>query len=213
MLFLYRMHSLRNCAQFQKQQQQFSVLEGTRGAEKLISIIDVASEKRVSARRHGSSRSGRTTVKITYVPSDYERHLFCLLCKCAEFQGEEWVQRCGTYSVWFPECYVGFEAVCFAATEMLYNFVHCCIESESGYLSRYSYGLDGSDSIPGMARFISPQRPDRLWGPPSLLSNGYRGRFAGGVRRSGRKADHSSASSAEVVNDGAIPPLPDVVMV
>jgi hypothetical protein len=33
------------------------------------------------------------------------------------------------------------------------------------------YGLDGRDSIPGRdKRFIStPQRPDRLWGPPSLL--------------------------------------------
>jgi len=28
--------------------------------------------------------------------------------------------------------------------------------------------------------FYSPPRPDRLWGPPSLLSNGYRGFFHGG---------------------------------
>jgi hypothetical protein len=38
------------------------------------------------------------------------------------------------------------------------------------------YGLDGPGSIPGNARFFSsPQRPDRLWHPASLLSNGYRG--------------------------------------
>jgi hypothetical protein len=38
------------------------------------------------------------------------------------------------------------------------------------------YMLDGPGSIPGSARFlISPQRPDRLCGPLSLLSNGYRG--------------------------------------
>jgi hypothetical protein len=31
--------------------------------------------------------------------------------------------------------------------------------------------------IPGRGKrfFSSPQRPDRLWDPPSLLSNGYRG--------------------------------------
>jgi hypothetical protein len=33
------------------------------------------------------------------------------------------------------------------------------------------YGLDGLGSILGSARFVSSlQRPDRLWGPPSLLS-------------------------------------------
>jgi hypothetical protein len=41
------------------------------------------------------------------------------------------------------------------------------------------YRLDGRGvgvRFPGEARFFSsPRRPDRLWGPPSLLSNGYRG--------------------------------------
>jgi hypothetical protein len=33
-----------------------------------------------------------------------------------------------------------------------------------------SYGLDSSGSIPGRERFFSsPQRPDQLWGPESLL--------------------------------------------
>jgi hypothetical protein len=36
------------------------------------------------------------------------------------------------------------------------------------------YGLDSPGSIPGMARcFSSPQCPDQLWGPPSLLPTGY----------------------------------------
>jgi hypothetical protein len=34
------------------------------------------------------------------------------------------------------------------------------------------YGLDGPGLIPGSVKyFSSPDRPDRLWDPPSLLSN------------------------------------------
>jgi hypothetical protein len=37
------------------------------------------------------------------------------------------------------------------------------------------YGLNGPCSIPGSARFSSsPQRPHRLWDPPSLLSSVHR---------------------------------------
>ena len=43
------------------------------------------------------------------------------------------------------------------------------------------YGLDGPGSNPGGTRFSA--RPDRPWGPPSLLYNGYRV-FPGG--RGGR---------------------------
>jgi hypothetical protein len=45
--------------------------------------------------------------------------------------------------------------------------------------------------------FSSPPRPERLWGPPSLLSNGYQVLFSLGVKRPGREAGHSSPSSAE----------------
>jgi hypothetical protein len=41
--------------------------------------------------------------------------------------------------------------------------------------------------------------PDRPWGPPSLLYNGYRV-FPGGKLRPGRDADPSPPSSAEVKN-------------
>jgi hypothetical protein len=41
----------------------------------------------------------------------------------------------------------------------------------------------------------------RLWGPPSLLSNGYRVPFPGAKVRSGREADHLPPSSADVENE------------
>jgi len=61
------------------------------------------------------------------------------------------------------------------------------------------YELDG----PGIesrweARFSA--RPDRPWGPPSLLYNGD-WVFPGGKVRPGRAADHSPPSSAEVLEE------------
>jgi hypothetical protein len=43
----------------------------------------------------------------------------------------------------------------------------------------FAYGLDDGGSSPGRGWefFSSPPRPDRLWDPPSLLSNGYRRLF------------------------------------
>src|SRR5215470_11895666 len=52
------------------------------------------------------------------------------------------------------------------------------------------------DRIPVGTRFSA--RPDRPWGPPSLLYNGYRV-FPGGKVRPRRAADHSSPSSAAVM--------------
>jgi hypothetical protein len=60
----------------------------------------------------------------------------------------------------------------------------------------------------GARFFSSPQRPDQLWCPPTLLSNWYCGLFPQGVKRPGREADHSPPSSADIKNGGAIPSLP-----
>jgi hypothetical protein len=69
----------------------------------------------------------------------------------------------------------------------------------------YIDGLDGWGSIPsrGMRFFCILQGPDWLWGPPSLLSNGHWG-------QPGHEDDHSPLYTAEVMNGGAIPPLPHI---
>jgi hypothetical protein len=77
------------------------------------------------------------------------------------------------------------------------------LSEDPGYRSRYSDCLRagrsrGRSSSPGRVRiFSSPYRPDRLLGPPSLLTNGYRGLFPG-VKGQGHEADHSPSASAEV---------------
>jgi hypothetical protein len=70
-----------------------------------------------------------------------------------------------------------------------------------GRLSMFNVNtlIGGSNPDTGWEFFSLPPRPDRLWNPPSLLSNVYYGFFPG-VKRPGREADHSVPFSAEVKN-------------
>ena len=61
------------------------------------------------------------------------------------------------------------------------------------------YGLDGPGSNPGGDE-IFRTRPDRPWGPPGLLYNGYR-IFPWGKVGPGRAAVHSPPSSAAVMEE------------
>jgi hypothetical protein len=63
---------------------------------------------------------------------------------------------------------------------------------------RYLCYYNVRESNPEGARFSA--RPDRSWGPPSLLYIGYRV-FPGGKVRPGRAAVHSPHSSAEVLEE------------
>jgi hypothetical protein len=67
------------------------------------------------------------------------------------------------------------------------------------------YEMNGQNSIPGSGkRFFSvPQRPDRLLRPNQWVQRAI---FLG-VKCPGREADYSHPSSAEVKNDGAVPPF------
>jgi hypothetical protein len=56
----------------------------------------------------------------------------------------------------------------------------------------------GVRALVGAGIFISPCRPDRLSGPPSLLSNGYGGVLSLSLMLPGREADHSLPTPAEV---------------
>jgi hypothetical protein len=49
---------------------------------------------------------------------------------------------------------------------------------------------------------LTLDRIDQLWGPPTLLFDGYRGSFSG-VRRPRREMGHSSPSSAEDKNESS----------
>jgi hypothetical protein len=67
----------------------------------------------------------------------------------------------------------------------------------------------GSSLGRGWEFFSLPSRPDRLWGPPSLLSSGYQGMLCLRVKRPEREADHSPPSSSEIKNawnDTSTPP-------
>jgi hypothetical protein len=56
--------------------------------------------------------------------------------------------------------------------------------------------------------FSASQRPDRLRDPKNLLIHWAQETLSPGVKGARREADYSPASSAEVKNVVAIPPLP-----
>jgi hypothetical protein len=69
--------------------------------------------------------------------------------------------------------------------------------AQSSIVTRLRVGWPGFDFRQWLEFFFSlPPQPDRLWGPPSLLSNRYRGFFPLGVNRPGVESDHSPPSSA-----------------
>jgi hypothetical protein len=69
-------------------------------------------------------------------------------------------------------------------------------------LKLLGYGIDDRGSIPGGGRdFFSSSPPsNRLWGPPSLVSNGVLGAPFPGIKRPEREADYSLPSNAEINN-------------
>jgi hypothetical protein len=79
----------------------------------------------------------------------------------------------------------------------LYIYMYMCGPGSSVGIAT-DYGLDCPGSNPGGEIFHTCL--DQPWGPRSLLDNGYRV-FPGGKVWQGRDADHSSPSSAKVMEE------------
>jgi hypothetical protein len=83
-----------------------------------------------------------------------------------------------------------------------------CVQYNSSVGIATGYGLDGRGSIPGRDKmFLFPIAP-RALGPTQFPIQWVPGALSSGIKRSGREDDHSSPSSVEVKDDGAIPLLP-----
>jgi hypothetical protein len=81
------------------------------------------------------------------------------------------------------------------------NIIACIVACNNIYIYiniRLTTGWTVRGSNAGGARFTA--RPDRPWGQPSLLYNGYRV-FPGGKVRLERVADHSPSSRAAVMEE------------
>ena len=59
--------------------------------------------------------------------------------------------------------------------------------------------------------FYSPKCPEQLWGPPSLVFNGYRGYFLG-IKQLGCAADHSPPTSDEAKNEWSYTTAPPICL-
>ena len=65
--------------------------------------------------------------------------------------------------------------------------------------------------MPDKKFFSTPNRPNKLWGPPSLQGNKYQGSFPR-VERPGRDVDHPPPLTAEVKNEWRYTSSPQIYL-
>jgi hypothetical protein len=103
-----------------------------------------------------------------------------------------------------PGCLITLEfiiLVIYGEEHKLWNFSLCgSRDNVVGIATGYWLDDQGVEiRVPvGSRIFSSPCCPDRVWGPPNLLSNVYRGALSPGVKRQRREADHSPPANEEV---------------
>jgi hypothetical protein len=88
-------------------------------------------------------------------------------------------------------------------TKVIILHIFYCTGTRQSVQRWATAGGPGFDSQQGQDT-RTPQRPDRLWNPPSFLASAYICLFPGG-KRPEREADHTSPSSATVKDDEAVP--------
>jgi hypothetical protein len=91
---------------------------------------------------------------------------------------------------------IAFNLYVFNSVTLFIHTQSCWVEPGSSVSIVSDYGLgDRAIGVRSSAVakdfFLQPLCPDRLWGSPSFLYNGYRGSFPRGKSRPGCDADHS----------------------
>jgi hypothetical protein len=75
---------------------------------------------------------------------------------------------------------IGYRSIVLYNQESLYSYQLDCISNWAIYDTGWTIGVLGFDSRWGLGLFSSPPSPERRWGLPSLLSDGYQGIFLWG---------------------------------
>jgi hypothetical protein len=94
--------------------------------------------------------------------------------KCSQEKGVSFLRLCVMFRSF------SFPVYSTASPSLLYSHIHSLAQSVYRLATGWTIGVQGFDFRRGWEFFASPPISDRLWAPPSVLSNGYRRRFPRG---------------------------------